>query len=595
MNSHYASPSVAQSAFFYYNPDPSPETRQHGHFSPHPHAMPMMPQYQSHDYMPYLSQMSYQRPLSACSQPAYQQPPAYISHAMLTPVASPRPMHDKPTILVQQNMPDLMPLDTECGDHRYMPATPTLSASGSFGSNDSPPATCELLPTPVTGMFYRSYKTESFEGVKEGCEEEVFTEILAAGDWTRPNSPPMTPIYMNQSSASAASAPYLLSATSCPSLSPCPSPIPRSTISDNEVCDPRNLTVAGSGFAFAGLPTLCAGDDEEHKVILKGVVGGQKGAQPVHAAVDFAGFGGLPTFEPLFELDAEEDFAGFAQVQTSDVHFLGLKRQRTEFVAPIPEDDGFYSEEGYSDLDEDLVASGPLSPSTTDSSAGDDMANEMQPKKRSSSTKKSASPHSTPHRGAQSASTAPTRASSTAVTSSPESGAAASSAHPRRGRKQSLTEDPSKTFVCTLCSRRFRRQEHLKRHYRSLHTHDKPFECADCGKKFSRSDNLSQHQRTHGAGTVVMGVLTPALDGAAGDLRPKPVVSNPYSPAAAVQTGRVSPNAGEMGAILYNAAARAAANVSSSGSGSENGSSSSSSSSSSEGEAGRERKRKRGD
>ena len=77
----------------------------------------------------------------------------------------------------------------------------------------------------------------------------------------------------------------------------------------------------------------------------------------------------------------------------------------------------------------------------------------------------------------------------------------------RRGRKQSLTEDPSKTFVCTLCSRRFRRQEHLKRHYRSLHTHDKPFECTDCGKKFSRSDNLSQHARTHGSGAIVMGVL----------------------------------------------------------------------------------------
>jgi len=77
----------------------------------------------------------------------------------------------------------------------------------------------------------------------------------------------------------------------------------------------------------------------------------------------------------------------------------------------------------------------------------------------------------------------------------------------RRGRKQSVTDDPTKTFVCNLCSRRFRRQEHLKRHYRSLHTHDKPFECTDCGKKFSRSDNLSQHQRTHGVGTVVMGVL----------------------------------------------------------------------------------------
>ena len=69
----------------------------------------------------------------------------------------------------------------------------------------------------------------------------------------------------------------------------------------------------------------------------------------------------------------------------------------------------------------------------------------------------------------------------------------------RRGRKQSLTEDPSKTFVCHLCSRRFRRQEHLKRHFRSLHTKDKPFSCNECGKKFSRSDNLSQHARTHGS------------------------------------------------------------------------------------------------
>lgn len=84
----------------------------------------------------------------------------------------------------------------------------------------------------------------------------------------------------------------------------------------------------------------------------------------------------------------------------------------------------------------------------------------------------------------------------------------------RRGRKQSLTDDPSKTFVCHLCTRRFRRQEHLKRHFRSLHTKDKPFSCNECGKKFSRSDNLSQHARTHGSsiqmslidGTEMMGV-----------------------------------------------------------------------------------------
>lgn len=77
----------------------------------------------------------------------------------------------------------------------------------------------------------------------------------------------------------------------------------------------------------------------------------------------------------------------------------------------------------------------------------------------------------------------------------------------RRGRKQSLTEDPSKIFACDLCNRRFRRQEHLKRHYRSLHTQDKPFNCHECGKKFSRSDNLAQHARTHGAGALVMNVF----------------------------------------------------------------------------------------
>lgn len=68
----------------------------------------------------------------------------------------------------------------------------------------------------------------------------------------------------------------------------------------------------------------------------------------------------------------------------------------------------------------------------------------------------------------------------------------------RRGRKPSLAYDATKQFVCTYCSRRFRRQEHLKRHFRSLHTNEKPFDCELCGKKFSRSDNLAQHVKTHG-------------------------------------------------------------------------------------------------
>ena len=81
------------------------------------------------------------------------------------------------------------------------------------------------------------------------------------------------------------------------------------------------------------------------------------------------------------------------------------------------------------------------------------------------------------------------------ATSSASSTSSTSTVSYRRGRKP--TDDSSKSFVCEHCNRRFRRQEHLKRHFRSLHTREKPFECNACGKKFSRSDNLSQHARTH--------------------------------------------------------------------------------------------------
>lgn len=66
-----------------------------------------------------------------------------------------------------------------------------------------------------------------------------------------------------------------------------------------------------------------------------------------------------------------------------------------------------------------------------------------------------------------------------------------------RGRKPSLINDASKHFACQFCTRRFKRQEHLKRHVRSLHMGERPFHCQICLKKFSRSDNLNQHMKTH--------------------------------------------------------------------------------------------------
>ncbi|CCF57291.1 hypothetical protein KAFR_0C02980 [Kazachstania africana CBS 2517] len=66
-----------------------------------------------------------------------------------------------------------------------------------------------------------------------------------------------------------------------------------------------------------------------------------------------------------------------------------------------------------------------------------------------------------------------------------------------RGRKPSLVDDGTKKFACQYCHRRFRRQEHMKRHIRSLHIAEKPYSCQICSKAFSRNDNLKQHRKTH--------------------------------------------------------------------------------------------------
>jgi 5-methylcytosine-specific restriction endonuclease McrA len=271
---------------------------------------------------------------------------------------------------------------------------------------------------------------------------------------------------------------------------------------------------------------------------------------------------GLPPFEPLFELDAEDD-SGLTHFPVAEnVQFLGSKRQRTDLLPFCSDEDGPISDE-FTDFEEDLAAPALLTSYETGMSfTQDDM--KSKPKKRVArrpkveeesdsdftpgNEKEGKSRSSSSNQQAPNSQARPTSSDNAIVTSSDEAATpAASQPVSRRGRKQSLTEDPSKTFVCNLCSRRFRRQEHLKRHYRSLHTHEKPFECTDCGKKFSRSDNLSQHQRTHGTGSIVMGVLDDA------QMRMQQGQQYGHDPTA-------------LGAILFDAAMAANANITSSSS-----------------------------
>jgi len=189
MDSTYPHPQMmGQSPFFYYNPDPKSDNRQHGHFSQHPSNV-QVPMYHQHPQpMPMPSTPIYSRPSSSCSQPPMYNKmftSGYIGD--LTPMASPRPLYQKPTILIHDHSPRMRVEREMEGDMYYYPATPPLSASGSTMSS---PSHTDMLPTPLNTVFFG---VESFEGVKEGCQGEVQSENLAGGDWARGGSPPMTP------------------------------------------------------------------------------------------------------------------------------------------------------------------------------------------------------------------------------------------------------------------------------------------------------------------------------------------------------------------------------------------------------------------
>lgn len=352
-------------------------------------------------------------------------------------------------------------------------------------------------------------------------------------------------MFIHPPSLTASQTSDLLSANSCPSLSPSPSPVPTDLLAQSQglngestgqsFCDPRQLTVEPSANVptpqdLPPLPTLTC--DEEQP---RAVVGSASVTLPVNenpspsfsASTAEDPLSSLPTFDSFSDLDSDDELKGLVEFHPGgNAVYLGDKRQRvSQYLA---EDDGFLSEHSLDDSDdnEPYIHHGLPSFEWNEASQHQVEAEETVEEETESKTKKRSSRKSS-RKTAHADEDSPKKGLSASQSQSVNGDNATDSepapvAVSRRGRKQSLTEDPSKTFVCTLCSRRFRRQEHLKRHYRSLHTQDKPFECNECGKKFSRSDNLAQHSRTHGAGSVVMGVLDPSEASPAADEQQEP-------------------------------------------------------------------------
>lgn len=364
-------------------------------------------------------------------------------------------------------------------------------------------------------------------------------------------------VFIHPPSLTASQTSDLLSATSCPSLSPSPSPVPTDILSQSQCltaehhgasfCDPRQLTVEPSVNVHTPqdlppLPTLSCEEEEPRAVVGSASVTlpVNENPAPSFSASTVDPLSSLPTFDSFSDLDSDDEINRLVEFHpAANAVYLGDKRQRvTQYI----EDDGFLSEHSLEDSDDNETYVLPAAPPSFDWSESTEAHAEVdeevveEPKTKKRSNRKSSRKTVTVDEEAHLACHSPHAHSPCDDNSGTESDRAPISVN-RRGRKQSLTDDPSKTFVCTLCSRRFRRQEHLKRHYRSLHTQDKPFECHECGKKFSRSDNLAQHARTHGAGSMVMGVL----DGSEGSM----------------SFDESQQDAGALGAVMYESQASA--------------------------------------
>ncbi|EFX03797.1 c2h2 transcription factor [Grosmannia clavigera kw1407] len=544
-------------AFYCYNPEQSMAARQHNHFMQHhqmSYAVPTLP-----------STPIYSRPNSSCSQQQMQMQPlrsmTSVPSSIMAPMPSPPAtssaiinghiMH-KPTIMLETELCD--------ADGLHYPSTPPLSTVSSAISS---PGSCDMLATPLNPMFSG---LDSFRNLKEACPTDFVPDNGSMTGWS--SSPPLTPVFVHShaqqilpidnSHAPISVHNELLSVSACPSLSPSPSPYPRSIASeqDNDFCDPRNLTVSAVDSDLSTeFSTLHSDVDDDYSLKTEPLSPEAHGVAV--CAVDFEqslvhGVTGLDDFP---ELESEDDFVNGLVNLGGELSAISAGSpsadlaSRSRSSSSISANSDFECDQFFDTWDSSLemeaqqshkrqrtVSTGMNIFTAASDSAG---SNEVEQVSSVSDEQNDSSDNNTDSAGSASPENMDGNSNTPSVPVSTN----------RRGRKQSLTEDPSKIFACDLCNRRFRRQEHLKRHYRSLHTQEKPFSCHECGKKFSRSDNLAQHARTHGAGAFVMNLYDDAEIVAAA------TASYPPHPMYAQHAAAMGDDFSNMGRVLFQVAA----------------------------------------
>ncbi|CAK7268004.1 hypothetical protein SEPCBS57363_002878 [Sporothrix epigloea] len=575
---------MTPATYYFYPPEQTLDVRHHSSLYPQP---PQVPSQQQYFYM-IPATPSYSRPGSSPSQPQLSQ-----THQVL--MSQPQPLrpyvggnvaypvlasnarrsivgpNGKPTIMLETDFADI--------DGLRLPSTPPLSSSAS--STIGSPSAYDRLTTPQNRVFS---VLDNFEAVEDARKFDAAIEKYNIAAWSNCASPPYAPVPIqwqprsakafasNELATPTALSSDLLSISACPSLSPSPSPYARSVVSeqDNDFCDPRNLTVSDSEGSLSprlsAAPTLSSppAEVEDKFLFSSDQASAAVAASPAPVASDFIS---NPTvFEEFPELESEDDFvntlvnlgAEFSSASSIASADLTLRSRASSSVTAHSECEFFASWETSRESTDNshpskrqrtssgsfhvmsTVSESDAEGSAVDSSEQGSDATDNSDESNNDSIVELSGESATPE-DEDSTANATEGASSAPVPTN------------RRGRKQSLTEDPSKIFACDLCNRRFRRQEHLKRHYRSLHTHDKPFNCYECGKKFSRSDNLAQHARTHGSGALVMNVYDEADMMAATAAGYVPHVMFPGHPAHSM-AGADDYTAG-MGRVLFQVAA----------------------------------------